>query len=78
MEKGLTPAQQRTLAARRAFAARFGSSEEQSEHFRALARRSHQRRVTLSTDEAAALLDACDLLRRIAERAQKGAAHAAV
>ena len=59
-----------TLPARQALAARFASPSEKSDHFRELARKSHERRITLSGAEAAALVDAYSLLSRIAERAR--------
>jgi hypothetical protein len=74
MEEGLTPAQRRTLPARQALAAKFSSPQEKSEHFRGLARRSHERRLTLSGDEASALLHFHGLLGRIVERTQPGEA----
>jgi hypothetical protein len=70
VQKTLTPAQQRTLPARQALEAKFISPEEKSEHFRALARRSHERRLTLSGDEAATLAQVSDFLRRLVERDQ--------
>ena len=72
MTEPLTPAQRRTRAARDALAGKFESPEQKSEHYRALARRSAEQRVTLRADEAAALRDAYALLRRIAERALPG------
>jgi hypothetical protein len=51
----LTRAQQRTLPARRALAAKFTTPEQKSTHYRALAERSHTGRVTLSAAEAAAV-----------------------
>jgi hypothetical protein len=71
MEEGLTPAQRRTLPARQALAAKFSSPEEKSEHFRALARRSHAGRVVLSAGEAAELAQVSDVLRRLVERDQR-------
>ena len=71
MEEALTPAQRRTLPARQALAAKFSSPEEKSEHFRALARRSHARRLTLSAHEAATLAEVSDFLRHILERDQR-------
>jgi len=70
MAEPLTPAQLRTLPARRALAAKFSSPQEKSEHFRSLARRSHERRLTLSGDEAAALLHFHELLGSIVDRTQ--------
>jgi hypothetical protein len=64
----LTPAQQRTLAARQALAAKFPSPEKKSEHFRALARRSHERRLTLSGDEVDQLAQIAQTLVRIVDR----------
>ena len=62
MSETLTPAQRRTLPARQALAAKFASTAEKTEYFRELARRSHERRLTLSGDEATALLAAYTLL----------------
>jgi hypothetical protein len=70
MPDPLTPAQRRTLPARQALAAQFASPEAKTEYYQELARRSHERRLTLSGDEAAALLAAYTLLRQIIERAQ--------
>lgn len=66
----LSRRQQQTLPARQALARTFASPEEQSAHFRGLAQRSHARRITLSGDDAAALLQAYALLGAIAERAR--------
>ena len=63
MSETLTPAQRRTLPARQALAAKFASPAEKTEYFRDLARRSHERRLVLSGDDAAALLAAYTLLR---------------
>jgi hypothetical protein len=76
LSETLGPAQRRTFPARQALAAKFATPEAKSEHFRRLARRSHERRLTLSGEEAAAVLGAYELLRRIAERAQKEAVDA--
>ena len=70
----LSPAQRRTLPARQALAAKFSSPEEKSAHFRSLAHRSHERRLTLSGDEVAALEHAYRLLGGIVERPQQGRA----
>ena len=70
MSETLTPAQRRTLPARQALAAKFASTAEKTEYFRELAQRSHERRLVLSGDDAAALLAAYTLLRQIAERDQ--------
>ena len=70
MSEPLTPAQCRTRSARQALAAKFSTPEERSEYFRDLARRSHERRLTLSGDEAAALVGAYDLLRSVVGRAR--------
>lgn len=76
MSETLTPAQRRTLPARQALANKFPDPAAKSEHFRQLARRSHERRLTLSREEAAAVLSAYELLRRVAERVQTEASHA--
>jgi hypothetical protein len=68
MPETLTPAQRRTLPARQALEAKFASPVEKTEYFRDLARRSHERRLTLSGDEASAVLAAYTLLGSIAER----------
>jgi len=70
MSESLTPAQRRTQLARQAFDAKFDSPEAKSEYFRDLAQRSHERRLTLSGDEAAAIAAAYALLSQIAARAQ--------
>src|SRR3712207_5568536 len=67
----LTNRQRQTLPARRALAAKFVTEEQKSEHFRSLAQKSHERRSTLSGDEAAALVGAYELLARIGERGRK-------
>ena len=68
MAEDLSPAQRRTLAARAALAAKFSTPQEKSAYFSDLARRSAERRLTLSGDEAAALVGAYDLLRSIVGR----------
>jgi hypothetical protein len=73
MSEPLTPAQRRTLPARQALAGKFASPEEKTAYFRNLAQRSHERRLVLSGDDAAALLAAYTLLRQIAERARHSA-----
>ena len=70
MPETLTARQRQTLNGRQALADQFSSPEARTEHYRALGRRSAERRVTLSGDEAAALVDAYSLLGRIAERAR--------
>jgi hypothetical protein len=70
MPETLTLRQRQTLPGRRALAEQFPSPEARTEHYRALGRRSAERRITLSGDEAAALVDAYSLLSRIAERAR--------
>ena len=70
MPETLTLRQRRTLPGRRALAEQFPNPEAQTEHYRALGRRSAERRFVLSGDEAAALVDAYALLGRIAERAR--------
>ena len=74
MAEPLTPAQRRTLPARQALAAKFSSPEAKSAHFRSLAHRSHERRLTLSGDEAAALEHIYRLLGGIVDRTQQGKA----
>jgi hypothetical protein len=71
VQETLTPAQRRTLPARQALEAKFATTAEKTEYFRELARRSHERRLTLSGDEATAVLDAYALLRSIAERVKR-------
>ena len=68
--EALTERQLRTLPARQARAAKFASPEEKSAHYREMARRGNEGRVVLGADEAAAVLQAYDLLTRIAERAR--------
>ncbi len=51
MSDPLTARQRQTLAARQAFADRFTSPEERTEHYRALGRKSAARRLVLSRDE---------------------------
>jgi hypothetical protein len=65
-----THRQRQTLPARQALAEKFPSPADKTEHFRKLAQKSHERRITLSGDEAVALVDAYSLLSRIAERAR--------
>ena len=75
MPELLTARQQQTRAGRQALAEQFSSPEARTEHYRALGRRSAERRITLSGDEAAALVDAYSLLTRIAERARVKLGH---
>ena len=70
MLETLTRRQRQTLPGRLALAEQFPTPEAQTEHYRALGRRSAERRFVLSGDEAAALVDAYALLSRIAERAR--------
>jgi len=77
MAEPLTPAQRRTLPARQALAAKFSSPEEQSEHFRSLARRSHAGRVVLSAGEAAKLAQVSEFLRHLVERDRRADASCA-
>jgi len=70
MPETLTARQRQTLNGRQALAEQFPSTEARTEHYRALGRRSAERRFVLSGDEAAALVDAYSLLSRIAERAR--------
>jgi hypothetical protein len=75
--ESLTARQQRTFAARQAFANRFSTPEEKRDYFRALGQKSAEGRFVLSGEEAAALKEASAtlgeayaFLRRIAERAK--------
>ena len=68
MPQTLTRRQHQTLPARRALAEQFPTPEARTEHYRALGRRSAERRVVLSGDEAAALRNAYALLAKIADR----------
>ncbi len=70
MPELLTARHQQTRAGRQALAAQFSSPEARTEHYRALGRRSAERRFVLSGDEAEALVGAYSLLSRIAERAR--------
>ena len=66
----LADSQRQTLPTHQALAEKFTSSADKTEHFRRLAQKSHERGITLSGDETAALVDAYSLLGRIAERAR--------
>ncbi len=68
----LSQRQQRTLAARQAFANRFSTPQEQTEYFSALARRAAAGRVVLTTADASVLAEAYAVLARIAERTRQG------
>ena len=70
MDATLSPAQRRTLPARKALAAKFSSPEEKRDYYREIGERGNAGRVVLRADEAAALVDAYSLLSRIAERAR--------
>jgi hypothetical protein len=70
MPDALSDRKRQTRNGRHALAERFPSAEARTEHYRTLGRRSAERRVVLSGDEAAALVDAYSLLSRIAERAR--------
>ena len=72
MSESITPRQRQTASGRRAFLESFPSSEDRSEHFRDMARRSAESRVVLSGEEAAALSGAYRLLSRIAARGKIG------
>jgi hypothetical protein len=67
-----TGRQAQAARARRAFLTKFSSPEAKTEYFRELARRSHERRLTLRADETAALAHAVQLLTAIVARAQSG------
>ena len=73
MPETLTLRQRQTLPGRRALAEQFPTLEARTEHYRALGRRSAERRLVLSGDEASALADAYSLLGRIAERVRVSA-----
>jgi hypothetical protein len=62
--------QRQTAAARKAFDRKFATPDQRSEYFRDLAQRSHKGRISLSPDEAEALVSAYSILGRIAERAR--------
>ncbi len=64
----LSPAQQRTMNARRAFQSQFKTPEEKSEHYRGMAEKANAGRVVLRAEDAAAVRQAYELLGRIAER----------
>ena len=68
MPETLTARQRQTLNGRRALADRFPTPEARTQHYRELGRRSAERRLVLSGNEAVALRDAYALLRTIAER----------
>ena len=68
MPEPITARQQQTLAGRQALADRFPTPEARTQHYRELGRRSAERRVVLSGDEAAALRNAYALLAKIADR----------
>lgn len=68
MSETLTPAQARTLPARRALAATFATPEARSAHYRQMAAKANAGRVTLSADEAVAVATALRLLGSIASK----------
>ena len=68
MDATLSPAQRRTLPARKALVAKFSSPEAKREYYREIGERGNAGRVVLRAEEAAALRDAYALLRTIAER----------
>ena len=70
MPEILSDRQRQTLNGRQALAEQFPSPEARAQHYRALGRRSAERRVVLSGDEATALAAAYSLLGRVAERVQ--------
>jgi hypothetical protein len=77
MADTLTPGQQRTAAARAAYAASFQSPEAKRAHYRALGLKAAKGRIVLPADEARALVSArdeltrlVDILVRIAERVE--------
>ena len=70
MPELLTARQRQTRPGRKALVEQFPTPEAKSQHYRALGRRSAERRLVLSADERAALVGAYELLARIAERAR--------
>ena len=66
MTETLTRAQERTLPARRALAAKFTTPEEKSAHYRELAERSHAHRLT--AEDAERVAAAYRLLSEIAHK----------
>lgn len=68
MPEPITARQRQTLNGRLALADRFPTPEARTQHYRELGRRSAERRVVLSGDEAAALRAAYRLLGEIAAR----------
>jgi hypothetical protein len=64
----LSPAQRRTLPARKALAAKFSSPEAKREYYREIGERGNAGRLVLRADEAEALRDAYRLLAKIADR----------
>ncbi len=68
MDTVLSPAQRRTLPARKALAAKFSSPEAKREYYREIGERGNAGRLVLRADEAEALRDAYRLLRTIADR----------
>jgi hypothetical protein len=70
MRETLTARQRQTEPGRRALAEHFPTPELKTQHYQALGRRSAERRLTLSADEATAVVEAYSLLARIAERAR--------
>jgi hypothetical protein len=67
MAHSLSPNQQRTAAARAAYAASFKSPEAKREHYRALGQKSAEGRIMLPADEARAFVAARDDLARLVE-----------
>jgi hypothetical protein len=68
MSEVLTAGQRRTARARETFAQSFSTPEARSEHYRQMAEKASAGRVVLRAEEAAALRDAYQLLRTIADR----------
>jgi hypothetical protein len=66
----LTPRQRQTLNARKAFDAKFATTEERAHHFSMLGRRSAEGRLVLTVEDRAALVAAYSLLDGIVERAR--------
>jgi hypothetical protein len=68
LDTALSPAQRRTLPARKALAAKFPDPEAKREYYREIGERGNAGRVVLRAEEAAALRDAYALLAKIADR----------
>jgi cob(I)alamin adenosyltransferase len=76
MSDCLTTRQRQTLAGRQVLAGQFSSQEAKIEHYRALGRRSAERRVVLTGTEAATVAEALRLLSRVSGKFE-GVSHEA-